>query len=231
MEFLDRKMIFSIDNLLTAQELSSISDLLNTEDFVDGKKTAGWQARIVKNNTQLNSEAPYSKEIKELVAKALKRNPLFQAAVKPKAIHSMLISRYQKGMSYGQHVDNAIMGTDRYRYRSDVSFTVFLCDPSNYEGGELTLCDMEEERSFKLDAGSAVIYPSNKLHRVEEVTEGIRLAAVGWVQSLVRDLNKREILFDLDTTKRSLFEKYGKSIELDLISKSYANLLREWSEF
>ena len=223
-------MIFSIDNLLTAQELSFISDRLNTKDFIDGKKTAGSQARIVKNNTQLSTEAAYGKEIKDLLKKALLRNPLFQAAGQPKTIHSMLISRYQAGMSYGQHVDNAVMGTGQSRYRSDISLTVFLCDPSTYEGGELTLCDLEEERSFKLELGSAVIYPSNKLHRVEPVTKGVRLAAVAWVQSLVRDTHKREILFDLDTVRRSLFQKQGKTIELDLISKSHSNLLRQWSE-
>ena len=142
----------------------------------------------------------------------------------------MLISRYEAGMSYGQHVDNAVMGTGQSRYRSDISLTVFLCDPGTYEGGELTLCDLEEERSFKLELGSAVIYPSNKLHRVEPVTKGVRLVAVAWVQSLIRDTHKREILFDLDTVRRSLFKKQGKTIELDLISKSHSNLLRQWSE-
>lgn len=221
-------MILSIDNVLTSEELKFIVDRLDTADFVDGRTTAGWHAKVVKNNTQLDSQASYAKDLRELIKAAMKRNALFQSAVLPKIIHSMLFSRYEQGMSYGRHVDNALMGDDFWR--SDVSFTVFLNDPSTYAGGELVIESTDSERIYKLEAGKAIVYPSSTLHWVEPVTEGVRLAAVGWVQSLVRDFNEREILFDLDTARRSIFAKEGKSIEFDLISKSYANLLRKWAE-
>lgn len=223
-------MIFTIENLLTQEQLAIISERLQTDDFVDGKTTAGWHARIVKENTQLSSQATYAKEIKDLIKVALEKNPLFKVATQPKIVHSMLISRYETGMSYGQHVDNAIMGTGNSCYRSDISLTVFLNDAASYEGGELVIEHVEGERRFKLEAGSAIVYPSSTLHRVEPVTKGLRLVAVAWVQSLVRDPNQREILFDLDTVRRSIFQKEGKTIEFDLISKSHANLLRQWSQ-
>lgn len=222
-------MIFSIDNVLTLEELKFIVDSLEQADFVDGKTTAGWYAKLVKNNMQLQRETTYASDLRELVKTALKRNALFQSAVQPKIIHSMLFSRYEKGMSYGRHVDNAFMGNGEF-LRSDVSFTLFLSSPSTYEGGELVIENSDGDRTYKLEANSMIVYPSSTLHQVEPVTEGVRLAAVGWVQSLVRDSNEREILFDLDTARRSIFAKEGKTIEFDLISKSYANLLRKWAE-
>ena len=223
-------MIFTIENLLTPEQLAIISERLQTDDFVDGKTTAGWHARIVKENTQLSNKATYAKEIKDLIRVALEKNPLFKVATQPNIVHSMLISRYETGMSYGQHVDNAIMGTGSSCYRSDISLTVFLNDPGSYEGGELVIEHVEGERMFKLEAGSTIVYPSSTLHRVEPVTKGVRLVAVAWVQSLVRAPQQREILFDLDTVRRSIFQKEGKTIEFDLISKSHANLLRQWSQ-
>lgn len=221
-------MIFSIDNLLTAEEFQFILKSLEKAEFIDGKMTAGWHAKTVKNNTQLSKESDVSQDLQKLVKTALKRNALFQSAGLPKIIHSILLSRYEVGMSYGTHVDNALMSAEFYR--SDLSFTLFLSDPETYSGGELVIEYSDGDRSYKLAAGSAIIYPSSTLHRVEPVTEGIRLAAVGWVQSLVRDPHRREILFDLDTARRSIFAKEGKRIEFDLISRSYANLLRQWAE-
>ncbi len=223
-------MIFTIENLLTSEQLNLITESLKTDDFIDGKTTAGWHARIVKENSQLSSKAPYAREIKKSIEVALEQNPLFRVAAQPKIIHSMLISRYETGMFYGQHVDNALMGSGNSCYRSDISLTVFLNDPATYEGGELVIEHIEGERSFKLEAGSAIVYPSSTLHRVETVTKGVRLVAVAWVQSLIRDPHQREILFDLDTVRRSIFQKQGKTIEFDLISKSHANLLRQWSQ-
>ncbi len=222
-------MIFSIDNVLTPEELQFIVSSLEKADFVDGKTTAGWHAKFVKNNMQLQREATYAKDLRELVETALRRNALFQSAIQPKIIHSVLFSRYETGMSYGRHVDNALMGNQEF-LRSDVSFTLFLSSPSTYEGGELIIEYSDGDRAYKLEAGSMIVYPSSTLHQVETVTEGVRLAAVGWVQSLVRDANELEILFDFDTARRSIFAKEGKTIEFDLISKSYANLLRKWAE-
>ncbi|HBB35309.1 MAG TPA: Fe2+-dependent dioxygenase [Cyanobacteria bacterium UBA8803] len=220
-------MIVRVDGVLTPEELNTIVSTLDGADFIDGKTTAGWHAKLVKNNTQLKSQVPYAQDLRELVKAALIRNTLFQASVQPKFIHSILFSRYEKGMSYGTHVDNALMGDQQF-LRSDVSFTLFLNSPSSYEGGELVIEATDDERTYKLEAGSMIIYPSSTLHRVEPVTDGVRLVAVGWIQSLVRDPQEREILFDLDTVRRSIFAKEGKTIEFDLLSKCYANLLRKW---
>jgi PKHD-type hydroxylase len=222
-------MIFSIANVLTPEELDFVVSSLDATDFVDGKTTAGWHARLVKQNTQLKSKAAYAQDLRDRVKTALMRNALFQIAVQPKVVHSMIFSRYEAGMSYGRHVDNALMGKQEF-IRSDVSLTLFLSDPSTYGGGELVIENIEGERAFKLEAGSVVVYPSSALHRVEPVTSGNRLVAVSWVQSLVRDPNEREILFDLDTARRAIFAKDGKTTEFDLISKSYANLLRKWAD-
>ncbi len=222
-------MIFTIPDALTTQELDKILHILNEKDFVDGKTTAGWHAKLVKNNSQLKKQVSYGEDLKELVKKALKRNLAFNSAVKPKIIHSILFSRYEAGMSYGRHIDNALMGGQDF-LRSDVSLTLFLNSPSDYVGGELVIEGVDDERKVKLEAGSIIIYPSSTLHRVEKVTEGTRLVVVAWVQSLVRDPNQREILFDLDTARRSIFAREGKTLEFDLISKSHSNLLRKWAD-
>ena len=221
-------MLLSIPKLLTPDDLEMISQSLKPEDFIDGKKTAGWSAKTVKHNTQLDAKAAYGKDLKEVVREALKRNLTFQAGVKPKVIHSMMFSRYETGMSYGTHVDNAVMGSSFLR--SDVSLTVFLNAPSEYEGGELVIEEVNQNRLIKLDAGSVITYPSSTLHRVAPVTKGVRLVAVAWVQSLVRDPAKREILFELDQARRSIFDQHGKCKEFNWITKSYTNLLRQWSE-
>ncbi|WP_377477610.1 MAG: Fe2+-dependent dioxygenase [Microcoleus anatoxicus] len=216
-------------NILTSEELGLIIDRLKNAEFVDGKLTAGWYAQQVKNNAQLKNNAAPTQELRNLVNQALKRNSLFQIAARPKAIRPIMFSRYQGGMYYGTHIDNAIMG-DEELMRSDLSLTLFLSDPATYTGGELVIESTQGEQAFKLDAGSMVVYPTTTLHRVEPVTEGERLAAVTWVQSLVRDAHNREILFDLDTVRDTLFQKSGKTAEFDLLSKSIANLLRKWAD-
>ncbi|MEK0180614.1 Fe2+-dependent dioxygenase [Microcoleus anatoxicus] len=216
-------------NILTSEELGLIIDRLKNAEFVDGKLTAGWYAQQVKNNAQLKNDAAPTQELRNLVNQALKRNSLFQIAARPKAIRPIMFSRYQGGMYYGTHIDNAIMGDEKLM-RSDLSLTLFLSDPATYTGGELVIESTQGEQAFKLDAGSMVVYPTTTLHRVEPVTEGERLAAVTWVQSLVRDAHNREILFDLDTVRDTLFQKSGKTAEFDLLSKSIANLLRKWAD-
>ncbi|MEO0948169.1 MAG: Fe2+-dependent dioxygenase [Cyanobacteria bacterium J06641_5] len=222
-------MIFTISNLLSVDDLKKIVENLDPEDFIDGKLTAGWAAKKVKHNTQLGSKVTYGKDIKEHIRKALLENQKFQSAARPRTIHSILISRYGTGMSYGTHVDNAHMGGQSY-VRSDLSFTYFLNSPDEYEGGELMIDEGERERAIKLPANSAIVYPSSTLHRVAPVASGVRLVVVGWVQSLLRNPGHREILYDLDRTRRSIFKAHGKSQEFDLISKAMANLLREWSD-
>jgi PKHD-type hydroxylase len=222
-------MIISIANVLSPEELAVLEAQLADRQFIDGKVTAGWHARLVKHNTQLPSSDPAMPHLRSLVHQALMRNPLFQMAALPKAIGPILFSRYDLGMSYGSHVDNAFMGTDP-KIRSDLSLTVFLRSPATYEGGELVIETTQGEEAFKLDAGAMVLYPSSTLHRVEPVTQGVRLVAVAWVQSLVKDPAERELLFDLDTVRQAIFAKDGKTAEFDLISKSHANLLRKWGE-
>lgn len=222
-------MILCIGNVLTPEELAFVAAKLETAEFVDGKITAGWHARLVKHNTQLKSGDAAAQEVTHTIVSAIRRNPVFQMAARPKTIRPPLLSRYEPGMEYGAHVDNALMG-DANPMRSDLSLTLFLCDPSSYTGGELVIEDTQGSHPFKLDAGAMVVYPSSTLHRVTPVISGIRLVAVSWIQSLVRDPGDREILFDLDIVRQAIFQQYGKTPEFDLLSKSHANLLRKWAE-
>jgi PKHD-type hydroxylase len=160
------------------------------------------------------------------MAERILGNEVFRLAVRPKALSPLLFSRYERGMHYGSHVDDALMDG----MRTDVAFTLFLCDPSDYDGGELAIESAAGEEIFKLDAGALVAYSAASLHRVTDVTRGTRLAAVGWARSFVRDPTRRELLFDLDTARRQLFAREGKSAEFDLLSKSFANLVRMWAE-
>ncbi|MFZ4667197.1 MAG: Fe2+-dependent dioxygenase [Prochlorotrichaceae cyanobacterium] len=223
-------MIVHIDRVLSPEALHRILDLLRHAKFIDGRLTAGTFAKIVKHNDQLDRETDLAKTIETTIHQAIQQNTLFQSVARPKVIRPCLINRYSPGMAYGWHTDNAIMGQNSHLNRSDLSFTLFLSDPETYEGGELVLDTDNGERSIKLAAGAMVLYPSTYLHRVAEVTAGERLAAVSWVQSLVRDTQQRDLLFELDTVRRSLFEKYGKTEEFDLLSKTHANLLRQWAD-
>lgn len=219
-------MLFTIPQVLTPEELETVRLILDEAEFCDGKLTAGWHAKLVKNNQQLASKTPKADSLKKQIKQALNNHPLIQSAIRPKNIHTMLFSRYEVGMSYGRHTDNALMGG----LRSDVSFTLFLNEPNEYEGGELVIESADAEQSYKLPAGSAIAYPSTSLHRVDPVISGTRLVVVGWIQSYIRDAQCREILFDLDVTRRSLFAQSGKTNEFDLLSKSIANLTRMWAE-
>lgn len=222
-------MIFSIDHVLDPDELADIKQILEHAEFVDGKLTAGWHAKLVKNNQQLKAGTT-QKVLKAKIRTALLKNALFQSAIRPKSIHSILFSQYNQGMSYDTHVDNALMESPGGLSRSDISLTIFLNSPQDYDGGELVIEGVQSEESFKLEAGSAIVYPSTTLHRVNPVTKGSRLVVVGWVQSTIRSASDREILFDLETARRAIFAKSGKTPEFDLISKSIANLLRKWAE-
>jgi PKHD-type hydroxylase len=173
-------MIVCIDPLLNPDDLTTIHQLLQQAEFVDGKLTAGTFAKTVKHNDQLKGNTDTAQKVRAMIQEALLNNPLFQAIARPKAMRPLLISRYTPGMAYGWHTDNAVMG-DRPLNRSDLSLTVFLSDPSTYEGGELMLDTGVGNQTFKLPAGSAIVYPSTYLHQVTEVTQGVRLAAVTWV--------------------------------------------------
>jgi PKHD-type hydroxylase len=215
-----------IGNVLSTGELRRVRAALARARFVDGAATAGFAARLVKNNQQAEASDRSLGTIRELVAERVLANEVFRLAVRPKTLSPLLFSRYEKGMRYGSHVDDALMDG----MRTDVSFTLFLSEPKSYDGGELAIEGVSGEETFKLDAGALVAYSATSLHHVSEVTRGARLAAVGWVRSFVRDPARRELLFDLDTARRQMFAREGKSSEFDLVSKSLANLLRMWAE-
>jgi PKHD-type hydroxylase len=218
-------MIITIADVLSAADLAEIGATLAASRFEDGRHTAGWSARLVKNNEQARDSATL-RLLRERVAKAILDNEVFAAAVRPKALTPLLFSRYGPGREYGTHVDNPLIDG----VRTDVSFTLFLAPPDTYGGGELVIETLGGEEDIKLPAGHLVAYPSTTLHRVAPVTDGERLAAVGWAQSYVRDGARREILFDLETARRQLFEQSGKTPEFDLLAKSAANLFRMWAE-
>jgi len=223
-------MIICIDQILTPEQLERIRNTLDGGEFQDGRSTAGWHAKLVKNNEQLKVSGGQAEGLRAEVEKALTEHPLFQMSVRPAKVTPLIFSRYRDGMTYGNHVDDPVMGRGAGRLRTDVSFTLFLDDPDSYDGGELVTETTAGEQSYKLPAGAAVIYPSSTLHRVEPVTRGQRRVAIGWAQSTIREPAQREVLFDLDTARRQLFEREGKTTEFDLLTKSLANLQRFWTE-
>jgi len=212
-------------NVLSADEIALLRETLARATFEDGRETAGFAAQLVKNNRQAANDRK-TETVRKLVEERIYENELFAMAVLPKSLAPVMFSSYRPGMRYGSHVDDALMAG----MRTDVSFTLFLSDPEAYDGGELVIESASGEDAVKLAAGSLVAYPSTTLHHVAEVTRGARLAAVGWARSYVRDGAHREMLFDLDTARRQLFAREGKSAEYDLVSKSLANLLRMWVE-
>jgi PKHD-type hydroxylase len=214
-----------IANVLSADETALVREALARANFEDGRETAGFAARMVKNNRQATNDRKIE-TVRKLVQERILGHEVFAMAVRPKALTSVLFSRYEPGMHYGSHVDDALM----QGMRTDVSFTLFLSEPESYDGGELVIESASGEDAVKLAAGSLVAYPSTTLHHVAAVTRGMRLAAVGWARSYVRDGARREMLFDLDTARRQIFAKDGKTAEYDLVSKSLANLLRMWVE-
>ncbi|NIA70097.1 Fe2+-dependent dioxygenase [Pelagibius litoralis] len=222
-------MILTIENLLSGDDLARLRGLLDEVDYVDGRKTAGWHAKLVKANEQSDGRNPKTAAARDLVTSILRANVTFNLTVMPQAIRPVLFSRYREGMSYGAHIDDAIMGREVLA-RSDVSMTIFLNAPEDYDGGELIMELGGGELRYKLPAGAAVFYPSNTLHRVAEVTRGQREVAVTWAQSIVRSAEHREILYDIDKVRRSLFREKGKDRDFDLLSKTHANLMRLWSD-
>jgi PKHD-type hydroxylase len=219
-------MLIQIADVLSPAEIAEARRQAAGLTFVDGRVTAGWAARLVKDNEQASCTDLAAETLKTWLAERIRAHAVFKLAARPKALSPLLISRYGPGHSYGSHVDDALMGG----MRSDVSFTLFLADPADYDGGELVLESAAGEEDYKLAAGCLIAYPSTQLHHVAPVTKGTRLAAVGWARSFIRDAAQRELLFDLDTARRRLFDQHGKTPEFDLISKCSANLLRAWAE-
>jgi PKHD-type hydroxylase len=199
--------------------------VLAAAKFEGGRHTAGWAAAQVKDNEQAVADIA-TQDLRDTFVKQIESHPVFSLAVRPKTLVGVMFSRYAPGHVYGNHVDNPIM----QRQRVDVSFTLFLSDPTAYDGGELVIETQFGQEAIKPNAGTLFAYPATTLHRVEPVTRGERLAMVGWARSYVRDAFQRELLFDLETAQRTLFDRYGTSPELDLIGKSLSNLLRLWAD-
>ena len=217
-------MNYLTHQLLNAEEINLIKKELSEEilGWEDGKYTAGSHASKLKNNLQLNRNSTISKELSLLIKKKILEDNLIKSFTLPKHIHGIMFTKASKGMSYGRHIDNAYMSSGR----ADLSFTIFLSEKNKYEGGELLIENMSSESKFKLNKGEIIIYPSTYLHSVAEVLNGERIVCVGWIESYVKSIEEREYLFDLDAAARSLLAKYGRSEEVDLIFKSYSNLLR-----
>ena len=210
--------------LLENEEIKTLkANLFSTEsDWEDGKKTAGSLASKVKNNLQLNRNSDSSKKNASYIVKKILTNSLIKSFALPKKIHGIMFTKSSKGMKYGRHIDNAYMSSGR----ADLSFSIFLNKKNSYAGGELVIENINAENKFKLNEGEIIIYPSTYLHSVEEITNGERLVCVGWIESYVKSIEEREYLFDIDAGARGILAKYGRSDELDLIFKSYSNLLR-----
>ena len=217
-------MNYLTSQLLINEELETINKNLKIQKdlWEDGKKTAGSYASKVKNNLQLNRNSELSKKYAELIKRKILSNQLIKSFALPKLIHGIMFTKSQKDMHYGRHVDNPFMSTGR----SDLSFTISLTHQDSYEGGELLIETINSENKFKLNAGEIIIYPSTYLHSVEEIKNGERIVCVGWIESYVKSIEEREYLFDLDAGAKALLAQHGRSDELDLIFKSYSNLLR-----
>ncbi|MDP9938206.1 Fe2+-dependent dioxygenase [Ectopseudomonas alcaliphila] len=225
-------MLLHIPQVLTQQEVADLRAELAAHDWVDGGRSSGAQAAALKRNQQFPVESPAFAGLSQTIAGALQRHPLFVSAVLPRHMLSPMFNCYSGGGRYGNHVDNALQ-RDRFsgqQARTDVSTTVFLSEPDEYEGGELIIEDTYGEHEVKLAAGDAIVYPATSLHRVEPVTSGTRIASFLWTQSWVRDAWQRKLLFELDMNILKLRAQLGDSEEVLGLTSTYHNLLRQWSE-
>lgn len=223
-------MLITIDQLLNQQQLNSVSQLLSSSSFIDGKLTAGYSAKSVKNNLELNTQDTVNNELNSIVMNALVQHPTFKHAAWPKKIAAPFYAKYDPGMDYGSHVDDPVMGHNGELYRSDISCTVFLSKPEDYEGGELTIQSQFGNQQVKLKSGSAVIYPSSSKHFVAPVTKGTRYVAVTWVQSAVRDPAQREILYELNNARNAVLKDQADNATKEELNASFNNLVRMWAD-
>lgn len=227
-------MLIAIPDVLSAADVADFRGRLDAADWADGKVTAGHQSAKAKDNAQLPESSPVARELGARVLDALSRNPTFFAAALPKRIYPPLFNRYGGGQSFGYHVDNAVR-YDRSRggadpVRTDLSATLFLAAPEDYDGGELEIEDTYGTQQVKLPAGHMVLYPSTSLHRVLPVTRGARVASFFWMQSMVRDDGARRLLYELDLSIRHLGADVPDHAALVQLTGVYHNLLRRWAE-
>jgi PKHD-type hydroxylase len=225
-------MLVAVTGVLTAQELQTVRAHLSGASWADGRLTAGYRSAPVKSNLQAPQADPAAHEASGLIVRALERNATFISATLPHHVFPPLFNRYLPGMAFGNHVDNAVRqipGTP-HRLRTDISATLFLSDPAQYDGGELVIDDLYGSHSVKLAAGDLVVYPAGSLHRVEPVTRGARDAAFFWIQSMVSDEGARTLLYDLDASIRDLTGQGADARSLLRLTGCYHNLLRRWSQ-
>ncbi|MCF7978550.1 MAG: Fe2+-dependent dioxygenase [Chromatiaceae bacterium] len=223
-------MLLTIPGLLNPAQVQKVQELLADAEFVDGKLSAGFAASRVKNNEEMRQEPERMKLLVRILMASLGHNERFRFGALPHRVADPIFARYRPGMTYGDHVDDPIMGSSGPRFRSDVSMTLFLNAPDTYDGGELVMRTPFGDRRVKLPAGDAVIYPSSSLHQVAEVTRGERLVALTWIQSYVRDPAQRELLFELNQAREVLLKEAPTADHTALVDRSYSNLVRMWSD-
>ncbi len=225
-------MLITVPRVLTLEQVAAARQMLDATDWIDGRVTAGFQSAATKHNLQVPEDHPSARRVGALILEALERHPLFVSAALPLRVYPPLFNKYEGGGSFGNHVDNAVRqvpGT-AHRLRTDLSATLFLADPDEYEGGELCVEDTYGVHRVKLPAGDLVLYPSTSLHHVTPVTRGARVASFFWIQSLVRDDGQRTLLFDLDTAIQRLNRDAPEHTSTVQLTGVYHNLLRQWVE-
>jgi PKHD-type hydroxylase len=222
-------MSLILQGVLAPEDLERVRSELTELAWNSGKRTAGAAARGVKENLQADGSDPRVQALERFVKDALYRHPLFEIAARPARVTRLLFSRYEPGMTYGAHTDDALMGPQGEEIRTDLAFTIFLADRSTYEGGALVIDSALGEQEIALDGGDAILYPAGSIHHVAPVTSGARLAAVGWLQSHVADAAQREILFDLSVTRARMAQAGALREDLLPLDKSISNLLRMWA--
>lgn len=217
-----------IADIVEPAEAAALLERLRSLPRVEGRRTAGWAARGAKQNQQFDGADPAVQALQRELHARLLAHPLLRLYARPQRMTLPLLNAYREGMHYGRHVDDALMGEPALR--TDLAFTLFLSPMEDYDGGELVLEGNAGDLPIKLPAGAAVVYPAGASHRVETVARGERCAAVGWIQSQVRDAARRDVLFDLDRARRAMFERDGDSEEFQALSRSSGALLRMWAE-
>lgn len=224
-------MLLHIEGVLDAEQSARCRAGLASADWVDGRATAGQQSAQAKHNLQVPEDAPLARELGEMILAALGRNPTFVAAALPLRVFPPLFNRYDAGMAFDAHVDNAVRFSGPVRFRTDLSATLFLTDPTDYDGGELIVEDAYGEHAVKGAAGDMVLYPAGSVHRVAPVTRGSRWAAFFWAQSMVRSDEQRALLYDLDLAIQDLSARIGQTESAVIsLTATYHNLLRMWAE-
>jgi PKHD-type hydroxylase len=224
-------MLAHVEAVLTAEQVALCRERLTASTWVDGKVTAGSQSAAVKRNLQIPQDSPVALELDDLILGALGRNQDFVSAALPLRVYPPLFNRYDAGMAFDTHVDNAIRFSGQVRFRTDISCTLFLSDPDEYDGGELIIEDVYGEHAVKLPAGDMILYPATSLHRVAPITRGSRWAAFFWTQSMVKSDAQRTLLHTLDGAVQRLTAKLGPTDpEVVSLTGVYHNLLRTWAE-